>query len=346
MADPKPNSNVLIKSTRADTEVAATEDQNYLALVDRFLALHRAGQARAIQVMHRMGAYVDEFMKEQEENGAKKYGAKTLDKLIEDLQSKGVDCARSSLYHCRKIYTIMKEADIELLANRGYTTSHVKALLPLSDELREKIQCEMVDTASNTVIPLNILELKIRDAQMEVKRADANEATDPASKVQADAAKGPAGQDLFNEGGTDPSQENGYTGADGKAAPGADGNPELKAGEGGKAPAGATAGAKDYSAPPLTAVKAMAKVCDQFVTLVPGVTKSCREVVKIGFDSPKAAENWCQARDTCIDALKGAQQYIDGLLETLAAEKRDGGSESFRDSAQPEKKFKKGKKRR
>jgi hypothetical protein len=90
----------------------------------------------------------------------------------------------------------------------------------------------------------------------------------------------------------------------------------------------------------------MAKICDQFVTLVPGVTKSCREVTKIGFDSGKAAENWCLARDTCLDALKGVQQYVDGLMETLVAEKRDGGSEGFRDSAQPEKKFKKGKKRR
>lgn len=341
MANPKPT--VLIKSTRLDTEVIEqTADQLYLSLLERFLALHRAGQARAIQVMHRMGAYVDEFMQEQEENGAKKYGAKTLDKLIEDLQGKGIDCARSSLYHCRKIFTIMKEADIELLANRGYTTSHVKALLPLSDELREKIQCEMVDTTSNTVIPLSILELKIRDAQMDVRRSAADDATDPAAQVQSDAARGPV-RDLS---GLDPAQENGYTGEDGGQAPGADGNPELKTGEGGGAPAGASTGAKDYSAPPLTAVKAMSKICDQFVTLVPGVTKSCREVSKVGFDSAKAAENWCVARDTCMDALKGVQQYVDGLLETLAAEKRDGGSEGFRDSAQPSKKFGKGKKRR
>jgi len=339
MADPKPNQSVSVP----------TADQNYLALLQRFLDLFHAGQARAIQVMHKMGAHVDEFMKEQEENGAKKYGAKTLDKLIEDLESKGVaGCGRSSLYHCRKIFLIMKEADIDLLAARGYTTSHVKALLPLSDELRERIQCEMVDKASNTVIPLPVLELKIRDAQMEVKRADAKDATDPTDKVKADAAAGPVNdKDRMDEGGTDPSQENGYTGSDGKAAPGADGNKELKAGEGGKAPAGATTKGKDYSAPPLAAVKAFSKVCDQFVTLVPGVTKSCREVTKIGFDSGKAAENWCLARDVAIDALKGVQQYVDSVLETLAAEKRDGGSEGFRDSAQPDKKFKgKGKKRR
>lgn len=346
MADPKPTSNILIKSTRVvpddNVVIENTADQNYLDLLDRFVGLFRTGQARAIQVMHKMGAHVDEFMKEQEENGAKKYGARNLDKLINDLESKGVEgCGRSTLYHCRKVFQIMREADIDLLANRGYTTSHIKALLPLTNELREKIQCEMVDISTNSVIPLTVLELKIRDANMEVKRADATAAMDPAAQVQADAAKGPASEDLFNEGGTDPSQENGYTGPDGSAAPGADGNPELKAGEGGTAPAGAsTTGGRDYSAPPLAAVKAMGKICDQFVTLVPGVTKSCREVQKIGFDSGKAAENWCVARDVCIDGLKGVQQYVDSLLETMVAEKRDGGSEGFRDSAQPDKKFK------
>jgi hypothetical protein len=327
MADPKPNTTVI---KAASTEL--TSDQAYTALLDRFVALYRTGQARAIQVMHKMGAHIDEFMREQEEGGAKRYGSRNLDKLIDDLNNRGVQqYARSTLYHCRKVFLIMKEADIDLLANRGYSVNHVKALLPLSDELREKIQSEMVDLKTQSVIPLPVLELKIRDAQMEVKRADADAATDPADVVRAAAAEGPA-NGVTSE---DAAAENGYTGEDG----------ELRAGEGGKGgPAGASTTGKDYSAPPLAAVKAMGKICDQFVTLVPGVTKSCREVTKIGFDSPKAAENWCMARDTCMDALKGVQQYVDGLLETLAAEKRDGGADSFKDSA-PKPKGKKGKRR-
>ena len=333
MADPKP--------TKPNTDIVAT-DQAYSQFLDRFIALHRAGQARAIQVMHKMGAHVDEFMREQEENGGQRYGARNLDKLIDDLNSRGVQqYARSTLYHCRKVFLIIKEADIDLMATRGYSVNHVKALLPLSDELRERIQSEMVDLKTQSVIPLPVLEAKIRDAQVEVSRQAADTATDPAAQVQADAARGPAQSDA------DAAAQNGYTGEDGKEAPGADGNAELKSGEAGAAPAGASKGAKDYSAPPMASVKEMAKLADRIVTLVPGVTKSCREVTKIGFDSHKAAENWCQARDICIDALKGVQQYLDSLLETLTAEKRDGGSENFKESAQPDKKFKgKGKKRR
>lgn len=330
MSDPKPN-NVLIKSGKTE-KAELTCDQVYTELLDRCVILWRTGQARALQVMHKMGGYVDDFLKEQEDGGSKRYGARNMIRLSEDLESRGVEaCAPSTLYHCRKLFLVIKESEIELLAKRGYSTAHVKALLPLSDELRAKIQCEMVDQATSEVIPINVLEHKIRDAQTAAQRAEADAATaaDPAAEVQAAAAKGPAHQ------GGDAAQDNGYTDAEGHAADGAPGNPELKAGEGGakEAPAGANKGAKDFSAPPMVSVKAMAKACDQFVALVPAVTKSCREVSKIGFDSPKAAANWCLARDTCIDALKGAQQYLDGILETLVAEKNDGGSEGFKDSA-------------
>ena len=337
MTDPKPTNKILIPIGKTDLST----DQVYTDLLDRCVVLWRTGQARALQVMHKMGGYVDDFLNEQEDGGSKRYGSRNMIRLSEDLAGRGVEaCAPSTLYHCRKLFLVIKEADIERLASRGYSTAHVKALLPLSDEIRARIQCEMVDTATNEVIPINVLEHKIREAQTAAQRTAADNATaaDPAGAVQAAAAQGPA-----NTG--DAATENGYTDTEGHAAEGAEGNPALEAGAAGPAPAGASTNTtKDFTAPPMVSVKAMAKVCDQFVALVPGVTKSCREVDKIGFDSPKAAGNWCLARDTCIDALKGAQQYLDGILETLVAEKNSGGSENFKDSA-PKPKGK-GKKRR
>jgi hypothetical protein len=336
MSTPKPNA-----KTSAAQAVATTTDAKtaYEAVLDTITKIHRTGQARAIQSMWHMGQVVDEFLNEVEKSEGSRYGTFGIDKLAEDLARRDVCSAgRSTLYHARKVFRILSFEQIEALAARGYTTHHVKALLPLSDEIRTKVHAELIDPKTNQIIPIGVLNSKIEDLQSANSRTRADAALaapSPADAVQAAVDSGPAA-----------AVANGYVDEAGEAAPDADGNPELTPPD--KAPlSAATKGAPDYSRPPLPGVKKMTKALNAVVSTVSDAVVALKEVPKIGFDSTTAAKNWLQAREELRASLTDAQRYIsETLAVVLDSAANDGLGEFVAPTADEVKAAKKGKKGR
>jgi hypothetical protein len=337
MADPKPNEGATPAPDKNIVADATAAKKAYDEVVENVTQIYRVGQARAIQTMWAMGRVVDEFLVECEKKAGSRYGSFGIDQLSDDLSKRDVGLTgRSSLYSARKVFKTLSFEQIETLAQRGYSTNHVKTLLPLSDEVREKVHAEMVDPKTNQIISVPALQEKVKSIQMDAAKAAADKAIDgpsPAEQIEAEADAGPAKPP--QQTGEEAAQENGYTGENGEATTDA---PE---GEAATTPEGepkdpekaklAAKGAPDFSKPPLPGVKKMCKTLQGFIGTVGDAVIALKEVPKVGFDSKVAAQNWVNAREELRASITDAEKYIaemkkaveesansDGLADYLA----------------------------
>lgn len=292
-----------------------TGKKEYDEVVDVLTTIFRTGQARAIQTMWKMGEVVDAFLTECEKPDGSRYGTYGIDQLSQDLERREVAMGgRSTLYHCRKIFITMSFEQIEALAARGYTTKHVKALLPLSDELRERIHAELVDPKTNEIITYATLADRIRSVQTLDNRQRITSAVEasPADTLEqaVDAA--------------DAAEENGYTTPEGEATPDAEGNPELTTPDT-DGPSRKATSAPDYSKPPLPAVKRLVKALDACLAAVPDAVIALKEVPKVGFDSTVAAKNWVAARTALAAVVVDIGEFLPAIRSTLDESARTDG---------------------
>ena len=349
MPDPKPNGQA--RPVQNNPVTAATDaKQAYDEVVTAIVEIYRTGQARAIQTLWVMGRKVDEFLTECEKKTGSRYGSFGIDQLGDDLKRQDVSVTgRSSLYHARKVFKTLSFDQIESLAKRGYSTHHVKALLPLSDEVRERVHADMINPKTNQVITVEELNAKIKELQTESAKRAADRAINgptPAEQIETEADDGPT------KTGEEIAQENGYTTDSGEATDSPSTDPEGgDVGE--KAPvdpekAKAMArGAPDYSKPPLPGVKKMIKALNNVLGAVSDAAVSLREVPKVGFDSKVAANNWLQAREELRACLIDTSKYLTEMRKLLEESARDDGLGEFTaDTAAEKQAKKKGRKRK
>ena len=204
MADPKPNTAVTpTTATNNAVTTAAEAKKAYDLVVTSITDIYRVGQARAIQTMWAMGRVVDEFLGEVEKKEGSRYGTFGVDKLAEDLTARDVQgVARSSLYHARKVFKTLSFEQIETLAQRGYSVNHVKTLLPLDDEIRERVHARWFDPKTNQIIPVTKLQEKVKSMQMDAAKAAADKALEgptQAEQIEAEADAGPANPQQTSE---------------------------------------------------------------------------------------------------------------------------------------------------
>lgn len=314
----KSESNQPTPEAPQEGEVSVSQArQAYTQVVDKLTTIFREGQASAIQSMWRMGQVVQDFMAEAEKSSGSRYGSFSIDNLSEDLKGRDVNLhGRSTLYHCRNVYKSLSYEQIGALAKRGYTTNHVKALLPLSAELRERVHAEMIDPRTNEIIPEEVLRSKIRDLQGVSDKEKADDA------IQGKTVPQPTEAEVIEA-----SVDNGYTGEDGKAVE-TEGNAPLETPAPGEAPVKATA-APDYSKPPLPGVKKLTKTLAASLGNISDAVIALREVPKVGFDSKIAATNWIQARDDLKTTAADVRRYLDEVIKIADESAANDGLAEF-----------------
>jgi len=278
-------------------------DKSYKALLDKFAAAYRGGEADNLKRYHNIGELFDTFTEGAERNT---YGERTVDQLTEDLAERGlladIKDGKRFLYWARSIYEDYPDVDdLMTLAEQGFTVTHAKSLFVLDEEFRAKVVARLAN-ADGTIV-------STRELDAIIKEEARGKAVETIAKIAA-----PAKEDT-----------SGFPPAEGEGDGPVAGTPEetkpdAKAEkEPAKKPA-SVARAEPMEIPhPLKTLASMEKLISRAITEVPDVLIVLKEMTKRGFDSDSAQKKFREH----VANLKSALQSVIEPLQILLEETKD-----------------------
>jgi len=279
-------------------------DKSYKALLDKFAAAVRGGEADNLKRYHSIGELFDTFAEGAERNT---YGERTVDQLAEDLTERGllvdIKDGKRFLYWARSIYEDYPDVDdLMTLAEQGFTVTHAKSLFVLDDEFRAKVVARLANPDGSII--------STRELDAVIKEEARGKAVESIAKIAT-----PKKEDAS---GFPPAEGEGEGPVAG--TPVEEAKPAVKAEkEPAKKPA-SVARAEPMDIPhPLKTLASMEKLISRAITEVPDVLIVLKEVTKRGFDSDSAQKKFREH----VANLKSALQAVIEPLQILLNETKD-----------------------
>ena len=289
----------------------------FTQLVDRANGITSALFKNQIEWYYSIGEVFDDFCKAEKH---KKLGSRTIAHFSAALSTTDLPVGESTLYHAKAIFNRYDRAKIDGLVATGLRIGHLKALAGCSDEAVAKISPKLIGADGKVVTIEKLTDLinahkqSIAKGEIAAVRGDA---PPPSSNPETSSKPGPATEDLFagSEGdsemtdGEKPATELenrtaevvGKMAADGKTGSVGAGNP------------------KEFTKPPLKALKAIDNTATKLQTLYADAFLAVKEAGKVGFDGEKAQQNYQLALSNALTALVNAVETGKELVEIMRA---------------------------
>jgi hypothetical protein len=292
----------------AGVDDLATFPPEVQALVERTVAVLRKGQADLLDHYWQVGACFAKFLTLAAKGGA---GTVTVRDFAAALTRAGQECAPSTLHLAKRIHDTYDRAALPGMVARGLSVTALKALLPLEEGLRAKVE-EKLEAA-----PLSTRDLR---AVIRAERGEAAAATFQGAPLWYDGEATDAGaqdEDAAADAARAVRAGAAYQiNADPRVAPSpeeiyAEDSPGPRnigaAPQAGAIPARARTVVHEYSRPPLPAIKAANGAAEKFADQLPGLWRTLDEVSQVGWDSDRARENFRVEVERLLTIMQGLQ---------------------------------------
>jgi len=278
-------------------------DKTYKALLDKFAATARGGEADNLKRYHGIGELFNEFTEGVPRNA---YGERTVDQLAEDLSDRGllvdIKDGKRFLYWAKSIYDDYSDVDdLMALAEHGFTVTHAKSLFVLSDGLRAKVMAKLAHE-DGTIVSTRELDSIIKEEARDKAITKIAEVSSP--KAETTSGFPPV------EGGEGPVAG---TPEEAKA-------PEAKKPEEKAKPANVERAEPIAIPHPLKTLASMEKLISRAITEVPDVLIVLKEMTKRGFDSDRAQKNFKEHVANLKSALQAVIEPLQILLDETKSE--------------------------
>lgn len=286
----------------------------FTQLVDRATAATANLFKNQIEWYYSIGEIFEEFCKADKN---KKLGSRTVAHFSAALSTTDLPVGESTLYHAKAIYNRYDRAKIDSMVAKGLRIGHLKALAGCSDEAVAKISPKLMGPDGKVVTIEKLTDLINAHKQAAAKgdiaavRGEAPAAT--TNPESGSPRPGPAQEDLFagsegdaensvdTEAESHPSDAKKPTNDDGKTGSVGAGNP------------------KEFTKPPLKALKAISNTSTKLQTLFADGFLAVKEAGKVGFDGEKAQQNYQIALMDALTALANAVEVGKELVEIMRA---------------------------
>ena len=267
----------------------------FAALVEDTVAALRRGQEDLLGHYWALGELTARFSTEAD---AGKLGPLTLRAFAEGLRDRGQDVSVTQLTQAKRIFDRYRREDLPALIGKGFTVSHLKALLPLPDQVREAVEAKVVDD-SGRISSTRAVQQAVRAAKVE-SLAEIPEPEDALAAAPRAARTASAPQAI--------------------ASAADDGGPLLATPvAGADTPRIGLVEVREYSRPPLATVRRAAAAAEALADVLPALWTTLAEVEKVGWESDTQAKNFRAQADLLITAFNGLQQVAPTALQRLNA---------------------------
>lgn len=288
--------------------VVDAAERRYKDLLKKIAEQRTSAEADNLIRYHVTGAMVDDLIGSQE---TRRYGTRTVDNLAEDLKampefSDMVDVKRF-LYWSHALHKAWTTEDLQEMAKVGFTVSHAKVLLALSDKVRPAVEKRML--AGGRVVSTRVLGDVVREVCREKLTTEEAAATGPKAPDEAAPAVEEPSAVLHET--PAPSAPMKLTAPAPVPAP----KPEKKEKEK-SAPTEKAVTTPSEPASPLKALKGADNLLTKLMSLLPDVFIAVRETGKRGFDSDKAQKNY----EKLLATVSAGLRDLSGPMEELRKE--------------------------
>lgn len=271
-------------------------------LVAEAAATLRQGQSDLLGHFWRLGELVDRLQREAPE--------RTLRHFAAGLRDAGQDVSAAQLQQAKRIFDRYQAEELPTLVERGFTITHLKALLPLDEALRERVEQAAVGD-DGRVRSTRELREAVRAERIRSLAEDP-----PAEDVAMGTDDAPAYTEAARLGRSPSPQVETIDGDGGPLA----GPAEIAA----SAPAisAITVGAvatREYSRPPLAVLKRASCAAEALADVMPALWTAIAEAERIGWDSERAQHNFRDQAELLITAFDGLRQVAPTAVERLRA---------------------------
>lgn len=296
----------------------STADAAYSKLLKQFVTASQSGELANLSRYHDFGRLFDTFCEGMERAA---YGERKVEVLIEDLTGAGIfregEDARRRLYWARGVYRTYPDFEtLAQLGERGFTVTHLKALLAVSDGIREKAQSLLLK--GGKVIPTREFIEGVQNLCKESVRDTARIAT----AVSPSAPERAPDEVVFTP---EDSLDSLF-----------DGGPTATAevpNQGAPIPAAATSSDRVREAGPTSQkpIKTMESTIIKATSLVPDVVVAVRGRAREGFDSEPARRKFYEQLNNLKVGIRDLMQPLQVLLSDIddelgsSAEQRPAG---------------------
>lgn len=284
----------------------ANPDNTYAQVIRKFVAAWKEGEAANIRRYYDLGRLFDEFC-----GGVERavYGEKAVDNLLQDLSDLGVfkegEDGRRRLYWARGVYRTYPDfSTLEQLSERGFTLTHLKALLGVSDNLRT--QAEQLLLRNGKVIPTREFVEGVAKLCQDAVRNRAQAVTATETREANVVATEPPEDEVTD----DPAMEG-------------DGGPVLTTPTPEDAPVPAAAQQRPVTeAAPVSQrpIKDMDKALTRVMALVPEVLITVKGKAQEGFDSEVARRKYMEQLRTLVVEIRDLREPLTVLISEIEGE--------------------------
>jgi len=284
-------------------DVTVANNDAYTKLIESFHTAFSAGEGANLMRYHKFGELFAEFCGGMD---GKKYGAKTIETLIADLNKTGLlselKDPKRFLYWAKNLYdTYVDPKHLLELAKKGFTLNHAKLLFSVESEVMDIVSSQMIGD-NGRIVPTRELADIIRG----VSKSKAIE--------QLQEVIGESPQMAINDKSAAAAVASPPTAASQPSAPDKADKP-AKAEKADKAPKNDT----PATGSPFKVVKGLSKTADKLLTGLADGFLAMNAVGKTGFDSDKANANFRTTVSDLHDSLSRMQEPIAELLKVLEA---------------------------
>ncbi len=287
----------MSKSSKASSEVikddtkTAVDDSQYQRYLDTARGICRAMEAESLVGIWDLGEIVREFT---ERKASGMMAGRDLEQFAADL---GIDKGVSTLYFARKLNEKYLREKLPEMAKIGFGITHCKICFALDAETLVKVEHQLMKPDGKLVTARELQKIVDVEAHTSVQTAIESTPSPRQSRLQMEEEEASAAEELPPENTTEAPPVQPEKPDDGKT------------GSRGATPM------KEFSHSPLQAFKKVESAATKLIAVAGDAIISATEVVKVGFDHPKAKDN---AR-TALASAHGAIRDLLKLLPDLEA---------------------------
>jgi len=279
-----------------EANAAAPWKPAFNSLVDETVAALKRGQQGLLSHYWELGGLVARFTSEAESG---RLGHLTLRAFAEGLRDRGQEVSVTQLTQARRIHDRYQQSDLPELIAKGFTISHLKALLPLPEGIRETVEANTTDDQGR-IAPTRAVHQAVRAARI-ASMADIPDSDEALPEAHDRAARTISLATPL---------ANGLEDGGPRTIPA----PTLPDSDGPKV--GAVAH-RDYSQPPLATVRRASAAAESLADVLPALWTTLAEVEKVGWESDTQARNFRTQAELLITAFTGLQQVAPTALVRL-----------------------------
>ena len=291
-------------------------DRRYSALVDRIATACQQVEGANLRRYHKIGSLFSEFVRGLD---SRRYGSATVERLAEDLQERGIlaEVTRPTrlLYWAKNISDAYEEAQLDALAERGFTVSHAKQLFALTPELRQEVEKRMI--VDGQVVATRNLALLVTEANQKLVSHASQEAATAAATERQSREEGTSGADTTEAEAPTAPQDQSEVPEGAQAEIADDAQAPVEANPRQQAPA---APRERTVSNPLKVIRDLEKYLTKVNLSIPDAFIVVRESGQIGFDSDVAHNRYITQLRNARVAANGLIEPLQELLNTINAE--------------------------